>query len=647
MRTVTYRLVDLIHAVLKIGREGENEYTRVQFDCKKVFDDYPSAIPALTVVNPSGTAYPAVITRDGDYVIWDVTDSDLTMHGDGKAQLTFTENGVVVKSCIANTRIDISIAPNGTIPDPVQNWIDNATEVLGEVEDAIPAGGTTGQVLAKKTNADRDLEWVDQTGGGGGTSNYNELTNKPSIGGVTLSGNKTLHDLGAATEDAVNAKYTKPGTGIPASDLASGVIPDVTGKADKVSSATSGNFAALDSNGNLTDSGKKASDFATPSDVNAKYTKPQTGIPASDMASGVQTSLGKADSAYQLPSGGVPSSDMASAVQTSLGKADTAYQVPSGGIPASDMASGVQTSIGKADTAYQKPQNGIPASDLASGVIPSVPVTDVQVNGTTILNNGVANVPVATDSTPGVMKLNSQFGLWHRSSPNEDTLMISKAAADTIQAGSSNYQPIVPGYQHYAAFYGLAKAAGVDLAGETVTLGQYPNSAKIAIANMLGLPQLYSPLERIADYTVAQDSDEVNVTTDIYGNPFKLAHAQITLMFGTEASTTNDYISGSILNPDGIKKGLATMRLINGSKCWMIHNFMSFGGLAICLSKSTATGNTQTPQMATYNETSQQDGMKVISMPYITGVQFKKYSTTTTPIIAGSRVIIYGCRVIE
>lgn len=34
-------------------------------------------------------------------------------------------------------------------------------------------------------------------------------------------------------------------------------------KADKVANATSGNFAGLDSNGNLTDSGKKASDFAT------------------------------------------------------------------------------------------------------------------------------------------------------------------------------------------------------------------------------------------------------------------------------------------------------------------------------------------------------------------------------------------------
>ena len=38
---------------------------------------------------------------------------------------------------------------------------------------------------------------------------------------------------------------------------------DISGKADKVTSATSGNFAGLDGNGNLTDSGKKAADFAT------------------------------------------------------------------------------------------------------------------------------------------------------------------------------------------------------------------------------------------------------------------------------------------------------------------------------------------------------------------------------------------------
>lgn len=33
-------------------------------------------------------------------------------------------------------------------------------------------------------------------GGGGGSSNYNDLSNKPSINSVTLSGNKSAGDLG-------------------------------------------------------------------------------------------------------------------------------------------------------------------------------------------------------------------------------------------------------------------------------------------------------------------------------------------------------------------------------------------------------------------------------------------------------------------
>lgn len=41
-------------------------------------------------------------------------------------------------------------------------------------------------------------------GGSGGTSDYTELTNKPQIEGVTLTGNKTAEDLGLATEQYVD-----------------------------------------------------------------------------------------------------------------------------------------------------------------------------------------------------------------------------------------------------------------------------------------------------------------------------------------------------------------------------------------------------------------------------------------------------------
>ena len=61
-----------------------------------------------------------------------------------------------------------------------------------------------------------------------------------------------------------------------------------------------GNLVQYDSTAQtLKDSGKKISDLATTSQVNAKYTKPGGGIPKTDLASDVQTSLGKADTALQ------------------------------------------------------------------------------------------------------------------------------------------------------------------------------------------------------------------------------------------------------------------------------------------------------------------------------------------------------------
>ena len=48
-------------------------------------------------------------------------------------------------------------------------------------------------------------------------------------------------------------------------------------KADKVSSPTSGNFAALDQNGNLTDSGHKHSDYLTShQDISGKINEPSS-----------------------------------------------------------------------------------------------------------------------------------------------------------------------------------------------------------------------------------------------------------------------------------------------------------------------------------------------------------------------------------
>ena len=65
------------------------------------------------------------------------------------------------------------------------------------IQPAPAAAGTAGQVLS----LDNSLNPVWSTPSGG-TSNYNDLTNKPQVAGVTLSGNKSLNDLGALAKPA-------------------------------------------------------------------------------------------------------------------------------------------------------------------------------------------------------------------------------------------------------------------------------------------------------------------------------------------------------------------------------------------------------------------------------------------------------------
>ena len=88
-------------------------------------------------------------------------------------------------------------------------------------------------------------------------------------------------------------------------------------------------------------------------------------------------------------------------------------------------------------------------------------VQDVRINGTSILSDGVANIPKMTGSTFGVAKASGgnngiiiDLG---------GSLRIDPADEGTIKSGSgggSLYRPITPYYQHRSAFYGLAKAAG-------------------------------------------------------------------------------------------------------------------------------------------------------------------------------------------
>ena len=127
------RAEELGEKTLWIGHRGENRCRQFRIDCSKIFAEYPAAVPALTVKPPRGAAYPAVAGRDGDFVDWTVTDSDTAMQGNGEIQLTFTENGVVKKTCTGKTETGKSLTPTKQAPDPVENWLVEANTALNAI----------------------------------------------------------------------------------------------------------------------------------------------------------------------------------------------------------------------------------------------------------------------------------------------------------------------------------------------------------------------------------------------------------------------------------------------------------------------------------------------------------------------------------
>ena len=170
----------------------------------------------------------------------------------------------------------------GKVPSSqLPSYVDDVIEAANFA--ALPAEGEAGKIYVTLDD-NKTYRW--------GGSAYAEISASVALGetqGTAYEGSKgkALKDafdaheadtdihITASERTAWNAKYDKPGTGIPKTDLADDVqaslgkadtalqASDIADKADKVSGATADNLAGLDANGNLKDSGSKASDFAT------------------------------------------------------------------------------------------------------------------------------------------------------------------------------------------------------------------------------------------------------------------------------------------------------------------------------------------------------------------------------------------------
>ena len=168
-------------------------------------------------------------------------------------------------------------------------------DVVNEIPLVDPDTKTSAQTQSVGVDANGKL-WT-APGGQGGTTNYNDLSNKPSINGHTLSGNQTAAQLGLATPEdiptvPVQSVNSKTGSvilnaddvgALPASTIIPTKTSNLTNDSGFVDATGAAAAAPVQSVNN-----KTGAVVLTASDVGAgTYSKPSGGIPASDLAAGV------------------------------------------------------------------------------------------------------------------------------------------------------------------------------------------------------------------------------------------------------------------------------------------------------------------------------------------------------------------------
>lgn len=147
MRDIILALDRFGDQALLLGRVGENRATRVLIDLKSILSQYPDAIASITVKPPGRAEYPAVVKQEGGILTWEITCADIgDKAGSGQAQITIQDaDGTVIKTAIACTRVSESLGDaTAPAPDPVETWLDKATDTLADVKRA----GNAAQAVA-------------------------------------------------------------------------------------------------------------------------------------------------------------------------------------------------------------------------------------------------------------------------------------------------------------------------------------------------------------------------------------------------------------------------------------------------------------------------------------------------------------------
>lgn len=527
-----------------IGRRTTYDTLQIVFDLSYLAEAYGSGAAVLVVKRSQDeTAYPATVAQEGNTLTWTISEVDTYYVGAGECELMWYVDGGLAKTIIYPVVVmrDI-LQTTEAAPDAYENWVESLTALGAETQQhALDAAQSATDAEAAQTGAEAAAdraedaleEFTTPTASATSLAPEAQATAAYSSGHFTFGIPRGAQGATGATPDLEigtvetlepDQPATATITGTPENPVLNLGIP----KGEKGEGGGGGAVKSVN--------GKTGVVVLTAADVGAgTYSKPSGGIPKTDLAAAVQTSLGKADTALQtapvssvagktgavtLDAGDAAFSDSATYSAGTVGAALSAQKnaISQNKEAVADTQSMIAT-VEATTTASKNYAVGdllvydgklyevtsaiatgatiIVGSNVAQTTVEDQigsggAVDDVQINGTSIVSSGVANIPIATDSSVGVVRADSDFGTGVYS----QRVFVARAYPDHIKAGTQSYRPITPIEQHTSTFYGLAKAAGdTTQSASANTVGTYTDDAKAAIQTMLGVAGIVGTVE--------------------------------------------------------------------------------------------------------------------------------------------------------
>lgn len=191
---------------------------------------------------------------------------------------------------------------------------------------------------------------------------------------------------------------------------------------------------------------------------------------------------------------------------------------------------------------------------------------DVQIAGKSIVQDGVAEIPIASSSTFGVVKYLSSFGISTNTGGKNGYLAVMQTSKLNIDGRRNDYQPISAPILDYAV-----KAAMCDGKGAMWTADE-----QAAARERMGAYRRDYRL--IADITLEQESSMLIVEKDADGKDISLRKAKIFVFSPVprENSKNNGYV---LLNDKGIYYGAIDWK-VNEKNSVTVVNIDIFGEMA-------------------------------------------------------------------